>query len=99
MPRVLRSFPTRRSSDLFVTTLAFIAFLVAAPWLPGAATRNRSEEHTSELQSHSDIVCRLLLEKKNIRCFPLGELCFQFNNLSEKLPHPEPIRFRLCRHR
>src|SRR5436190_18321202 len=25
----------------------------------------RSEEHTSELQSHSDIVCRLLLEKKN----------------------------------
>src|SRR5260221_4714008 len=27
----------------------------------------RSEEHTSELQSHSDLVCRLLLEKKNIR--------------------------------
>src|SRR5437667_9882726 len=26
--------------------------------------RNRSEEHTSELQSHHDIVCRLLLEKK-----------------------------------
>src|SRR5947207_11730583 len=24
----------------------------------------RSEEHTSELQSHSDLVCRLLLEKK-----------------------------------
>src|SRR2546428_3545470 len=27
----------------------------------------RSEEHTSELQSRSDLVCRLLLEKKNIR--------------------------------
>src|SRR5438034_8683953 len=27
----------------------------------------RSEEHTSELQSHSDLVCRLLLEKKNER--------------------------------
>src|SRR5438034_5829135 len=27
--------------------------------------RPRSEEHTSELQSHSDLVCRLLLEKKN----------------------------------
>src|SRR5438034_11389874 len=27
-------------------------------------THTRSEEHTSELQSHSDIVCRLLLEKK-----------------------------------
>src|SRR5438034_3154184 len=26
---------------------------------------SRSEEHTSELQSHSDLVCRLLLEKKN----------------------------------
>ena len=26
--------------------------------------QKRSEEHTSELQSHSDLVCRLLLEKK-----------------------------------
>src|SRR5436190_3342169 len=39
---------------------------------PGAADKiyrvyngmDRSEEHTSELQSHSDLVCRLLLEKK-----------------------------------
>src|SRR5476649_2991337 len=31
------------------------------PLLAGIA---RSEEHTSELQSHSDLVCRLLLEKK-----------------------------------
>src|SRR5947207_4125980 len=34
----------------------------------------RSEEHTSELQSHSDLVCRLLLEKKknihtSLQCF------------------------------
>src|SRR5437588_9207985 len=29
-----------------------------------AARAVRSEEHTSELQSHSDLVCRLLLEKK-----------------------------------
>src|SRR6266851_95640 len=28
----------------------------------------RSEEHTSELQSHHDLVCRLLLEKKKIAC-------------------------------
>src|SRR5438034_4510550 len=28
------------------------------------AERQRSEEHTSELQSHSEIVCRLLLQKK-----------------------------------
>src|SRR5260221_2871091 len=31
-----------------------------------AGGAERSEEHTSELQSHSDLVCRLLLEKKNI---------------------------------
>src|SRR5260221_5771321 len=30
----------------------------------GSESEVRSEEHTSELQSHSDLVCRLLLEKK-----------------------------------
>src|SRR5438034_7409072 len=34
-------------------------FLVTHP-----VAAKRSEEHTSELQSHSDLVCRLLLEKK-----------------------------------
>src|SRR5260370_29931055 len=49
----------------------------APPWPPAsplpawAATRAdrsgfRSEEHTSELQSHLNLVCRLLLEKKKI---------------------------------
>src|SRR5438034_2492085 len=33
----------------------------------GAPLWSRSEEHTSELQSHSDLVCRLLLEKKKKR--------------------------------
>src|SRR5579875_4224584 len=32
--------------------------------VPDRAPGPRSEEHTSELQSHSDLVCRLLLEKK-----------------------------------
>src|SRR5438034_10750715 len=31
---------------------------------PSLVALPRSEEHTSELQSHSDLVCRLLLEKK-----------------------------------
>src|SRR5438034_1923197 len=35
------------------------------PFAMDSETILRSEEHTSELQSHSDIVCRLLLEKKN----------------------------------
>src|SRR5215204_7019040 len=40
---------------------------MAVGMLPDAAALSalfRSEEHTSELQSHSDLVCRLLLEKK-----------------------------------
>src|SRR5437588_8590726 len=43
----------------------------AAPW----TNWWRSEEHTSELQSHSDLVCRLLLEKKNKQTsrFPVAE--------------------------
>src|SRR5688572_31168939 len=34
------------------------------PAVPAARIRRRSEEHTSELQSQSNLVCRLLLEKK-----------------------------------
>src|SRR5207237_3032840 len=33
---------------------------------PGSAAAPRSEEHTSELQSHLNLVCRLLLEKKKL---------------------------------
>src|SRR5260221_1849876 len=36
----------------------------------------RSEEHTSELQSHSDLVCRLLLEKKNQATFCRAALVY-----------------------
>src|SRR5206468_12365929 len=36
----------------------------AANTVAGLASLGRSEEHTSELQSRSDLVCRLLLEKK-----------------------------------
>src|SRR5947207_8197033 len=34
---------------------------------PPVRSDSRSEEHTSELQSHSELVCRLLLEKKKSR--------------------------------
>src|SRR5436190_17066880 len=55
-------------------------------WLPRACARlfprgcgltQRSEEHTSELQSHSDLVCRLLLEKKK------NDLTLQLAEISE----------------
>src|SRR6202051_5425387 len=39
-------------------------FLFPGRFFGGAAKEARSEEHTSELQSHEHIVCRLLLEKK-----------------------------------
>src|SRR5690349_12460534 len=39
----------------------------ADPSLTFRFVANRSEEHTSELQSRRDLVCRLLLEKKEVR--------------------------------
>src|SRR5690242_21250194 len=39
----------------------------AAVEVPALELRQRSEEHTSELQSHVNLVCRLLLEKKKER--------------------------------
>src|SRR2546430_10069135 len=41
--------------------------LVVAEEVEGEALATRSEEHTSELQSQSNLVCRLLLEKKKTR--------------------------------
>src|SRR5437868_10995798 len=38
---------------------------------PRRATPSRSEEHTSELQSRFDLVCRLLLEKKKQHVLPI----------------------------
>src|SRR5206468_12425164 len=94
----LRSFPTRRSSDLVgarvlpdtqhlahvdaynVTLQRQLTSTISAEvayvgntgrGFAGDGPANnynqpsRSEEHTSELQSRSDLVCRLLLEKKN----------------------------------
>src|SRR5438034_4254500 len=52
-----KGLPPGVIAEVFVLSLPFIV----AVTLPMAV---RSEEHTSELQSHSDLVCRLLLEKK-----------------------------------
>src|SRR5438105_15442093 len=64
------SFPTRRSSDLAVAQFSGRDIMLKLPrrqflHLAGSAAAPRSEEHTSELQSRVDLVCRLLLEKKN----------------------------------
>src|SRR5699024_12681691 len=73
------SFPTRRSSDLAAPLPADHRALLpkqlygtagnhlahAVAFCEGPESRERSEEYTSELQSRFDLVCRLLLEKKN----------------------------------
>src|SRR5437763_6916186 len=66
--RVLHSFPTRRSSDL-ATSRTTGARRSSSSSSTSAKIRScwaRSEEHTSELQSPMYLVCRLLLEKKNL---------------------------------
>src|SRR5690242_21097537 len=77
--RGLHSFPTRRSSDLRRPAAApsqlprsldpgrgpsVLRERLRSARVRGAEGLRRSEEHTSELQSHVNLVCRLLLEKK-----------------------------------
>src|SRR5438034_7109403 len=52
--------PTLNAPGSFTQARRLSRVLRTAP----APSVERSEEHTSELQSHSDLVCRLLLEKK-----------------------------------
>src|SRR5438132_13194132 len=54
--RSLRRFHEAHAQELGETALVMRG--------QDGASQGRSEEHTSELQSHSDLVCRLLLEKK-----------------------------------
>src|SRR5688500_19513396 len=69
---VLHSFPTRRSSDLSITRAVIAwqdadrspASCLTAMRTPLSWRWRRSEEHTSELQSPCNLVCRPLLEKK-----------------------------------
>src|SRR5438034_2986130 len=54
---------TRQSEEL-TNTRTFDQWRMDILPAKGTPSSRRSEEHTSELQSHSDLVCRLLLEKK-----------------------------------
>src|SRR2546430_7389874 len=53
-----------RHGDRGARRHAGVAVVEEQPELVRARRRRRSEEHTSELQSQSNLVCRLLLEKK-----------------------------------
>src|SRR5438034_5227228 len=71
----LTTTPQRTPDEWAATLTAYLAqagrstqevrAAVMASVVPPVTQGLRSEEHTSELQSHSDLVCRLLLEKKN----------------------------------
>src|SRR5699024_12674298 len=77
VPLTIHSFPTRRSSDLIEqdgklvqvdpedVAVGDTIVIKAGEKIPLDGVVLRSEEHTSELQSRFDLVCRLLLEKKN----------------------------------
>src|SRR2546430_5620553 len=55
----------RQARDLkYLAALAVVVLLA----LPLGLSSYRSEEHTSELQSQSNLVCRLLLQKKKHGC-------------------------------
>src|SRR5438477_9535163 len=60
-------FRSHVASDCTVPAADSAAHVAKTSFGPGAVTPkygSRSEEHTSELQSHVNLVCRLLLEKK-----------------------------------
>src|SRR5438132_10843988 len=63
---LFRSGPAQTPPPPVPSNLQFgehdLGWLRGTAWIQFSAVR--SEEHTSELQSHSDLVCRLLLEKK-----------------------------------
>src|SRR5215204_6964954 len=62
--------PPRSTLFPYTTLFRSTASWPARPHWVGtrtSTTPSRSEEHTSELQSHSDLVCRLLLEKKKTK--------------------------------
>src|SRR2546422_5149312 len=53
-----------KECTMLMATYARTFILILAACMALYATRSRSEEHTSELQSRLHLVCRLLLEKK-----------------------------------
>src|SRR5260370_22035229 len=61
---VVRDVPTLIINPSAVSFYYEQGFLVPSFQTLSVSAGNRSEEHTSELQSHLNLVCRLLLEKK-----------------------------------
>src|SRR2546422_8274278 len=76
-PAKLARSPSKPAS----TRISLRTCLVAAP-------RNRSEEHTSELQSRLHLVCRLLLEKKKKKINTSKKLQYTDHKFSPEITAP-----------
>src|SRR5256886_6710449 len=109
LPAALRSqLPYPRQQFRIAAALVAPPRPDSAAWLPrprepfdllapgtdgGREMRVRSEEHTSELQSQSNLVCRLLLEKKKQHnhnapnCYVASICPFDFPEVADHLPH------------
>src|SRR2546427_3226122 len=61
----------------------------------GRTALGRSEEHTSELQSQSNLVCRLLLEKKKMQAL---RHCQSLNSVEANAKADEHSQYVLCDH-
>src|SRR5690606_39322771 len=75
LPDRMKSGTARRGKESRLAKIRCTASsrgTVEKKWMPKAlaSTSERSEEHTSELQSRENLVCRLLLEKKKTRNSP-----------------------------
>src|SRR5256886_6325931 len=73
---------------LLVVVGAIVFPWVYKPWRPAKGSvqhADRSEEHTSELQSQSNLVCRLLLEKKKIQLLLIQDPSFNASTMRVRL--------------
>src|SRR5438552_5237241 len=78
-------------TTLFRSPLRRISPAATSSWCRAArgSSLDRSEEHTSELQSPDHLVCRLLLEKKKHRIVkPLGQPIVVEGPIDSTLTHP-----------
>src|SRR5260221_10809823 len=87
-----------REGAAFGDSAGGVFSFVFAGFLPGRLSwpmqPYRSEEHTSELQSHSDLVCRLLLEKK--KTIRIARDCEALNRKTSCFMSYHKILWSLC---
>src|SRR2546430_12351714 len=85
-------------ASYFIAKEIGAAAIITPTWSGSTECLVRSEEHTSELQSQSNLVCRLLLEKKKQTPHLLDHHLLTPRLRVHQLLHPRPFRRALGRH-